>query len=52
MRTIRVDMPVDSARKLSKFLYQSSKEWDTLAEALHDIADEAGDGVTVNVSGE
>jgi hypothetical protein len=46
---IPVDMPLDSARKLYRFLRQSTKEWDDLAEALEEACDKAGDGISISV---
>ena len=46
---VKVDIPVDSARKLARHLYQTSKEWDELAAVLAAAAEEAGDGVTISV---
>lgn len=46
---VKVDMPVDSARKLAQHLYQTSREWDQLAAAIAAAGAEAGDGVTISV---
>jgi hypothetical protein len=47
---VKIDMPVDEAHKLSRFLYKKSKNWDGLAGAIEDAATLAGDGVTITVS--
>ena len=49
MTAVKVDMPVDSTRKLATHLYSTSREWDELAAVLRAAAEEAGDGVTITV---
>jgi hypothetical protein len=51
MSAVKIDMPVDSARKLARHLYQTStgNEWDELAAAIVEAARAAGDGVTISV---